>query len=275
MYLHSPLQSSSGKAIAFVFLLLTTTALHAIEWQPVVIRAPEGPYTKALWRADWPGCEYEDGVSEGHVQVVKAAGTTWLRVLYPKGSHGGPDGGAGWRYPLGVKADRPSAEVRYTVMFEEGFDFVKGGKLPGLCGGPKTITGGDKVTGAEGWSARIMWRKEGRAQAYVYHMNQPSKYGDEFDFPEDIRFIPGQPVQLRIRVTMNKPGQRDGTLKVWWKAADREKEALVVDKSDMEWRSVASVGADSILFNTFHGGSDASWAPSRDCHARFGGFEWR
>ena len=164
---------------------------------------------------------------------------------------------------------------RYLVRFEKDFDFVKGGKLPGLCGGPKTITGGDKVTGEEGWSARIMWRKEGRGQAYVYHMNQPSKYGDEFDFPEAFRFTPGQTMQLRIRVTMNTVGKRDGTLQVWVKPADDAKETLVVDMTDMQWRSVASIGADSILFNTFHGGGDKSWAPTRDCHARFGSFEWR
>lgn len=242
---------------------------------PVELKAPDGPYTRALWKADWPGCEYENGVSDGHVSVIREPKTTWLRVLYPKGSHGGPSGGAGWRYPLGVKPDRSSAEVRYSVLFEKDFDFVKGGKLPGLCGGPKTITGGDKVTGDEGWSARIMWRKEGRAQAYVYHMNQPSKYGDEFDFPDDVRFLPGKPAHLRIRVTMNTIGQRDGTLQVWIRQGDEPKDRLVVDRSDMQWRSVESIGADSILFNTFHGGSDETWAPIRDCHARFGGFAWR
>lgn len=269
------LQSSSANPFTIAFLLLCSLSLHAIEWQPIVLKASAGPYTKAQWKADWPGCEYENGVSEGHVSLVKDGDVSWLRVEYPKGSFGGPSGGAGWRYPLGVKANRHSAELRYTVLFEDGFDFVKGGKLPGLCGGPKTITGGDKVTGAEGWSARIMWRKEGRAQAYVYHMNQPSKYGDEFDFPEELRFIPGQAAQIRIRVTMNTVGQRDGILQVWFTPTPSGKETLVVDMSDMEWRSVDSIGADSILFNTFHGGNDKAWAPTRDCHARFGGFEWR
>ena len=79
----------------------------------MAINAPAGPYSKALWKADWPGCEYEDGVSQGHVTVTKEGGISWLRVLYPSGSYGGPDGGAGWRYPLGVSADRSTAELRY------------------------------------------------------------------------------------------------------------------------------------------------------------------
>jgi hypothetical protein len=48
-----------------------------------------------------------------------------------------------------------------------------------------------------------------------------------------------------------------------------------VEKTDMEWRAVPEIGVDSILFNTFHGGNDSEWAPSRDCHARFSGFAWR
>jgi len=134
-----------------------------------------GPYTVARWEKDWPGCEYEDGLAEGHGEIVSREGVNWLRVLYPQGSFGADKGGAGWRFPF---ARHEAAELRYTVRFDEQFDFVKGGKLPGLCGGPKTITGGDMVNGEEGFSARVMWRKDGRGQAYVYHMHQPSKYGD-------------------------------------------------------------------------------------------------
>jgi hypothetical protein len=239
-------------------------------WTALDFGKEPGPYTVAAWKAGWPGCEYEDGVKEGRFAIVVTDGVPWLRTTYPKGSYRPDDGGGGWRYPLPkVKADNPAAEVQYTVLFEEDFDFVKGGKLPGLCGGPKTITGGDAVSGKEGWSARVMWRKEGRGQAYVYHMNQPEKYGDEFDFPKTFRFALGVPSTIRLRVTMNTPGQRDGTLRVW------VQDELLVEKTDMEWRAVPEIGVDSILFNTFHGGNDSEWAPSRDCHARFSGFAWR
>jgi hypothetical protein len=268
-------KSSSTNALCVAFLFLSYLSGQAIEWQPIRISAPPGPYPKTLWKADWPGCLFENGVSEGRVSVLREGEQSWLRVSYPKGSHGSQDGGASWRYPLGVKADRFSAEVRYQVVFEKGFDFNKGGKLPGLCGGPKTITGGDRVSGKDGWSARIMWRKGGSAQAYVYHMNQPSKYGDQFDFPDRMRFVTGEPAQLRLRVTMNAVGARDGTLRVWFQPTSEDKEQLVLEKTDMEWRADESIGANSILFNTFHGGSDESWAPSKDCHARFGNFEWR
>ena len=263
-----------GAALACVAASVATAVENG--WVQVRITGAEGVYSVSRWKADWAGCGYEDGVSEGHVTMDRAAGREWLRVKYPRGSHGGPEGGAGWRYPMaGVPKDNLEAEVSYRLMFEEGFAFVKGGKLPGLCGGKKTITGGDPVNGKEGWSARVMWRKDGRGQAYVYHMNQPGKYGDEFDFPADFRFLPGVEYAIRLRVIMNDPGRRNGVLKVYAGPVSGGEPALLVDKADMEWRAIREVGVDSILFNTFHGGSDATWAPDRDCYSRFGSFEWR
>ncbi|MBK8095378.1 MAG: hypothetical protein IPK32_26265 [Verrucomicrobiaceae bacterium] len=47
----------------------------------------------------------------------------------------------------------------------------------------------------------------------------------------------------------------------------------MVEKKNLQWRESASYGVDSLLFNTFHGGSDASWAPSRDVWAEFSRFQ--
>ena len=235
----------------------------------------EGIYSVAAWKVDWKGCDYEDGVAEGRVEVVRQDEQTALRVRYPKGSHGSDAGGAGWRFPLPqVADDNASAALEYMVLFEEGFDFVRGGKLPGLCGGPKTITGGDAVNGKEGWSARLMWRKDGHGQAYVYHMNQPSKYGDEFDFPKEFRFMTGVAYRVRVQVKMNTLGKRDGELRVSVDEALKGAETVLVDRKDMEWRAVESIGVNSILFNTFHGGSGSDWAPSKDVFARFWNFKW-
>jgi hypothetical protein len=41
----------------------------------------------------------------------------------------------------------------------------------------------------------------------------------------------------------------------------------------MEWRSAETFNVDSLYFETFHGGNDSSWAPTRPCYAEFSGFE--
>jgi hypothetical protein len=224
----------------------------------VTISGELGPYTKERWKADWPGCEFEGGIKEGRVMVTEGQR---LRVNFALGKIGPEEGGAGWRMPFGK---HETAEMSYTLRFSKDFDFVKGGKLPGLCGGPENVSGGRPANGTNGFSARLMWRKDGRGEAYVYHKKQKGNYGDSFAFPADFRFPTDTPVKVRLIVSMNTPGKRDGALRVWID------EKLLVERSDMEWRSVDSFGVDGLYFETFHGGGDKSWAPTKPCWAEFG-----
>lgn len=234
---------------------------------PVSIRLAEetGAYSKARWKQDWPGCEFEGGVTDGRVERVGGTGHAALRVNFAPGEIGPERGGAGWRWPFGRKE---GAEVRYTMKFSPNFEFVKGGKLPGLCGGPENVSGGRPADGKNGFSARLMWRRDGRGEAYVYHMDQPDKYGQSFPFPEDFRFPRNEAVNVRLAVTMNQPGRKDGTLRVWVQTGDSA-ERLVVEKQDMQWRAKAEFGVDSLYFETFYGGGDKSWAPQKTGWAEF------
>lgn len=231
----------------------------------VSISGKQGTYSVAQWKTDWPGCEFEGGVKDGRVVVGEEGGKKWLRVNFAVGQIGPEQGGAGWRWPFGRQEQ---AELRYTLRFSPDFDFVKGGKLPGLCGGPENVSGGRPADGKNGFSARLMWRKDGRGEAYVYHKNQKGNYGDSFAFPEDFRFPTNEPVTVRLAVGMNTPGKKDGTLRVWI-TLTRGTETRVVEKTDMEWRTVDSFGVDGLYFETFHGGGDKSWAPTRPCFVEF------
>ena len=243
---------------AFIFLVSIYLASAADLPLSVTISGEFGPYTKERWKADWPGCEFEGGIKEGRVMVTEGQR---LRVNFAIGKIGPEEGGAGWRMPFGK---HETAEMSYTLRFSKDFDFVKGGKLPGLCGGPENVSGGRPANGTNGFSARLMWRKDGRGEAYVYHKNQKGNYGDSFAFPADFRFPTDTPVKVRLAVSMNMPGKSDGVLRVWID------EKLLVERSDMEWRSVDSFGVDGLYFETFHGGGDKSWAPTKPCWAEFG-----
>ena len=250
----------------YLSLLALTASLHAAEL-PISVRlsGTDGDYTEQRWKQDWPGCEFEDGVKEGHVQLKEKDGQKWLRVNYAVGAIGPEKGGTGWRWPIGK---HHSAQLSYTLRFNQDFDFVKGGKLPGLCGGPENVSGGRRADGSNGFSVRLMWRKDGRGEAYVYHKNQPDKYGESFAFPEDFRFPTATPIQVRLAVGMNHGGQRDGFLRVWMTLPGKV-ERLVVERTDMEWRSADTFNVDSLLFETFHGGNDSTWAPTRPCYTEF------
>ena len=231
-----------------------------------------GICTVKTWKNAWPGCRYEDGVKERHLSVVDTPNGNAFRVDYALGQIGPEKGGVGWRYPL---PRSNTVELNYTVEFSPGFDWVKGGKLPGLCGGPKSVTGGRPANGKNGFSARLMWRADGRGEAYVYHMNQPKKYGQSFPFPATFRFPTKEPVNVRLRVSMNTPGRRDGKLDVWVKTRKLKMYQHVVSETKMEWRSVEDFSIDSMLFETFHGGGDNTWAPRKSSFALFNGISVR
>ncbi len=224
----------------------------------------DGPrYTVEDWRRDWPECEYEDGVAAGRVSIARTEGMRWWRITFAPGRIGPAEGGAGWRWRF-RKEGQASAELEYRLLLEPGFQFVKGGKLPGLCGGPRTVSGGMECTGYDGWSVRLMWRREGRGEAYVYHAAKTSDYGDHIPFSEDYRFPIGRPVTVRMRVDMNTPGRADGRLRVW--ASDASgRLAQVVERGDLLFTRSPAIGVDSVLFETFYGGADESWAPTEAC----------
>ena len=150
--------------------------------------------------------------------------------------------------------------MSYRVRFEDGFDFVRGGKLRGLAGGAGN-TGGNRPNGSDGWSGRMMWRRGGDAVQYVYHPDQPGIYGEDFRWER--RFEPGRWHTVEHRFAMKGPGMHDGILQAWFDG----QEALYVD--DLRFRDVDSFAIDQFYISTFFGGGDSTWAPARDEYILF------
>jgi hypothetical protein len=145
---------------------------------------------------------------------------------------------------------------------------MRGGKLPGLAGG-NANTGGHKPNGQDGWSARMMWRPDGKIVQYVYQPDQPGNYG--VDYPWDFGgypryFTPGQWYCVETYVQMNSPGKKDGVIRSWLNG----EKALEV--KNLRFRDIPSLQIDKMYFSTFFGGADATWAPPADCYADFGKF---
>lgn len=69
-----------------------------------------------------------------------------LQILYPKGStapRNHPQGGTEfYAQPLDLSTAQ-NASLKYSVYFPPDFEWVKGGKLPGLYGGHKGCSGGN------------------------------------------------------------------------------------------------------------------------------------
>lgn len=193
-----------------------------------------------------------------------------LRVRYPAGSAsptvtrktGAPVGGAQFFADLGMQPQN-ALRLSYYLRFSKNFDFVKGGKLPGLFGG--TATDGREIPdGTNGFSTRYMWRQDGDGEIYAY-LPTSSEHGTSIG-RGNWRFKPGTWHHVEQEVILNQPGKKDGRIRVWVDG----KQVLAEDK--LTFRSTDKLKIEGILFSTFFGGGTPSWATQKDVYTDFADF---
>jgi hypothetical protein len=177
---------------------------------------------------------------------------------FQAGKFGGGDAGHIIRFPL-----HPGREYvfEYRFRFDSGFDFSRGGKIPGLGGG-NAPSGCDASTGV-GFTARQMWRENGRLIGYIYDMHQAGECGNAIE--TGFNFTVGRWYQVRQRIKLNTGRADNGVLQLW--IDDRQ----VINRSNMGWMIEApDRRIDRVFLDFFFGGSTADWAPSRACTITFG-----
>lgn len=215
---------------------------------------------------------YDDWGTRENIEVLspQQAGLneTALRIHYPAGTSSPSDngkGGAGFFATIDGLSKSERSCLQYKVRFEPGFDFVKGGKLPGLYGGIAP-SGGEEVTGDEGFSIRFMWREDGQGELYEYVIKD-ADYGKSvgrgaWTFPT------GQWVTIEQEVILNDPGQKNGIARVWVDGAP------VLEQQNIVYRTNDRVYADGLMFSTFFGGHGEEWRTPRDQVADFADFRF-
>ena len=147
------------------------------------------------------------------------------------------------------------ATLNYAVLFDEDFQFPRGGKLHGLAP-VKRITGG-KPMQKDGWSARICFKKNGGVTSYVYHQNLKGKYGEGKPSP-NFYFKKGQYYQMAIYVKINTPASAsNGEVIIY--ANGKE----ISSYKGLQLRAVEGKDTEinNFLFSTFHGGNSSDFAP--------------
>ncbi|KAJ7042042.1 hypothetical protein C8F04DRAFT_114915 [Mycena alexandri] len=150
--------------------------------------------------------------------------STVMQLLYPAGSSnpaGKPQGGAEiYCTPLDITSAQMVTLV-YSVFFPNKFNWVKGGKLPGLYGGRTGCSGGDAALNC--FSTRLMWRQGGKGELYLYAKkdkqtddlcNDPqSECNADYGFSigrGSFKFVMGGWTTVSQTVRLNTPGEQDG-----------------------------------------------------------------
>jgi hypothetical protein len=245
-----------------------------------------GAYTDDMSKIDFP--QYNSSVvspptsparwsqvPEGRAEIVDEGGNKVLKVKYPQGCIGTDPGGCAIQIRWAFHKDEVADEMwaSYRVKFEDGFEFVKGGKLPGFCGG-QCYTGCTDQIG-DGWSARIMWRTGGDIVQYMYFSDRVNRCGDDMEWNftgTQKKFQIGVWHKVATQIILNtvpngaSTGERNGVVRSW---LDGE---LSLEVDTVRFVDIADQKINRFYFSTFHGGSDASWAPSKDVYISYDDF---
>ncbi|KAH0830194.1 hypothetical protein J3R83DRAFT_1549 [Lanmaoa asiatica] len=148
-----------------------------------------------------------------------------LQLVYPAHSvnpGSKPEGGADfYASPLNLAGAR-NVTLEYSVFFPADFDWVKGGKLPGLFGGHTGCSGG--ASARDCFSTRLMWRPQGVGELYLYAPKDKqtealcADVGSVCDATYGFsigrgafNFTAGDWTHLVQNVVLNTPGHSDGT----------------------------------------------------------------
>ncbi|KAF8161096.1 polysaccharide lyase family 14 protein [Crassisporium funariophilum] len=249
-----------------------TQALLVSQWSLGKGRIQDGPGNLAFVSDPFP-----NKPPRGASNVVSPTGPV-LQVTYSEGSFSHDTGGA-QLYTLWNATDGSNFEtmlLTYELAFDAGFDWVKGGKLPGIRGGLDSTgcSGGNKADGLECFSSRLMWRKNGSGEVYAYFPTPNSLCSDKnitcnSDFGISISrgafgFVSGQWVRISMLVQLNDPPNvANGAISVYFN------DILAVSQQNLQIRASNTVHANGLYLSTFFGGSDASWSTPVTTHTYF------
>lgn len=194
-----------------------------------------------------------------------------IQARYDKGKLLGQETGFTWfqKIPGGGVNE---ATMEYKIKFDSGFDWTKGGKIPGLVGGTSPRGCNTERNNLEnGFSARCMWRSGGRMVLYAYWHKQNSRCGKDTFWKkngQDIKIQRGKWYTIREHIIMNTPGRNNGVVEIFLNG-DR-----VLRLTNMEWRKAGkNFKIDKAYWTTYVGGSTNEFKPSRNNKIWFDDFK--
>jgi len=179
-----------------------------------------------------------------------------LQVRLPKEAaspHRASAGKGGMSFPWepNALAGKTSACLIYHVQFPAGFDFARGGRLPGLGGG----IGG--AANSDTFAAPLVWRSNGTGGAVV----RTGKDGADPVLVLDRRdttFAKGRWIRIEQEVVLNAPKKSDGMVRVWVDGT------LVAERTDVAFRSKAETSLSTVLADVHYGSAEAAGGAAKD-----------
>ncbi|KAG5651774.1 hypothetical protein H0H81_007527 [Sphagnurus paluster] len=223
-----------------------------------------------------------------------------LQAVYPKGSYSYQTGGSQWYNLWNATAGSKfqTMMVSYEVAFDTNFDWVKGGKLPGLRGSTKSNLAGcssgkeKELNGTDCFSTRLMWRKNGVGEVYASIPTSNglcskegiscSKASSTSIQRGSFGFTSGRWNRITLLVRLNDPPNvANGNIQLYYN------DLKAIDQQGLQIRTNAQVFANGFYFSydpasflfslvthdvnnrTFFGGADKTWETPQTAHTYY------
>jgi len=212
-----------------------------------------------------------------------AGGGKALQVEYQAGEYASQSGAQFYTKYSDLGSE---GTLEYSVYFPDNFDWVKGGKLPGMHGGNMECTGSkQKPNGHNCFSTRLMWGPGGSVEGYLYvPLSKQDKSfcshcaneggnagscgalgGDDYCHYDRGagHFKKGSWNTVRQYVKLNSPGSNNGVFELWLNGK------RIMSDDAVYYRDDSSMSLSGMLFSTFYGGDSKSYAPHKNERAYF------
>ncbi|KAH7883456.1 polysaccharide lyase family 14 protein [Phlebopus sp. FC_14] len=240
----------------------TGTLKHDVVFPPPPIRPSPHPEPQQAWEARYPrgSCSPKTEIPGG-LGFYLAGPTDISKAL---------EGGA------------QEAVFSYRMMLDKEWEWVKGGKLPGMYGGVGQLayrcSGGRQDDRCKCFNVRLMWRSNGLGEVYAYlPLNEtnkksllavPPRSTTNSDYGMSVgkgawTFEPGVWTTIAERVKLNQVGQADGEVQLWINGVS------VIHAKGLVLREDEASHIKGMHFQTFFGGHTPDWASPKDQRAWF------
>jgi hypothetical protein len=226
----------------------------------------------------------KNNVTVSDEKVAREQEYQQLTVRFPKDSFNpsnDPVGGFGLRIEPRAVFPAQEAFLEYEMLVPETFNWVKGGKLPGLYWGQYGASGGKHSD--DGGSVRLMWRAGGGSEAYVYFPSdvvwdtkiaeaaapyiRNKKHGDSL-WRGTLKFKKNEWNKIRLYLRLNTVGKDDGVLKLRINGVELSHDRFI-------FRTKPDMNISGLMFSCFFGGSTKEWAAQKDEQLAFRNISFR
>ncbi|KAF8816012.1 polysaccharide lyase family 14 protein [Phlegmacium glaucopus] len=174
--------------------------------------------------------------------------------------------------------------MSYRMMLQDGWEWKKGGKLPGVFGGVGELSygcsGGRKEHRCQCFNLRPMWRPESVAELYTYLPLTPenaerlksvpprSVENNDYGFSVGrgafhLDAAVGQWVAIALRTKLNDVGSTNGQIQLWIDGNS------VINIDGLSLQETEAGNIKGMHFQTFFGGHGQDWASPKDQRAWF------